>query len=181
MAFTGTLDKCSVCDKTVYFMDLLTADGITYHKSCFKCSHCKGTLVVWSRIHTHSFFSSFTILFIRINFWLCTKRVDDEIPFLFLLNFYVHEEVFDELLHGRWATTLPWMAPFTAKLTLISFSRNPETLAKTSNHVRQLYISFLWHLGFWVHIFADYFRFDHINSKVKRELYGKSFDWFLSI
>ncbi|KAL1830280.1 hypothetical protein DCAR_0209719 [Daucus carota subsp. sativus] len=46
MAFTGTLDKCSVCDKTVYFMDLLTADGITYHKSCFKCSHCKGTLVM---------------------------------------------------------------------------------------------------------------------------------------
>lgn len=46
MAFTGTLDKCDACGKTVYFMDLLTADGITFHKSCFKCSHCKGTLVV---------------------------------------------------------------------------------------------------------------------------------------
>ncbi|NP_001311923.1 LIM domain-containing protein PLIM2c-like [Nicotiana tabacum] len=46
MAFTGTLDKCKACDKTVYFVDLLTADGITYHKSCFKCSHCKGTLVM---------------------------------------------------------------------------------------------------------------------------------------
>lgn len=46
MAFTGTLDKCNACDKTVYFVDLLTADGITYHKSCFKCSHCKGTLVM---------------------------------------------------------------------------------------------------------------------------------------
>uniref|UniRef100_A0A3Q7F575 LIM zinc-binding domain-containing protein n=1 Tax=Solanum lycopersicum TaxID=4081 RepID=A0A3Q7F575_SOLLC len=45
MAFTGTLDKCSACDKTVYFVDLLSADGVTYHKSCFKCSHCKGTLV----------------------------------------------------------------------------------------------------------------------------------------
>ncbi|CAL5331573.1 unnamed protein product [Camellia sinensis] len=46
MAFTGTLDKCKDCDKTVYFVDLLSADGVTYHKSCFKCSHCKGTLVM---------------------------------------------------------------------------------------------------------------------------------------
>ncbi|XP_055808499.1 LIM domain-containing protein PLIM2b-like [Solanum dulcamara] len=46
MAFTGTLDKCKACDKTVYFVDLLSADGITYHKSCFKCTHCKGTLVM---------------------------------------------------------------------------------------------------------------------------------------
>ncbi|KZV26730.1 hypothetical protein F511_34328 [Dorcoceras hygrometricum] len=45
-AFTGTLDKCKACEKTVYFIDLLTTDGATYHKSCFKCSHCKGTLVM---------------------------------------------------------------------------------------------------------------------------------------
>ncbi|KAL2477836.1 LIM domain-containing protein PLIM2c [Forsythia ovata] len=45
-AFTGTLDKCKACDKTVYFVDLLSADGATYHKPCFKCSHCKGTLVM---------------------------------------------------------------------------------------------------------------------------------------
>ncbi|KAL9245343.1 hypothetical protein vseg_019006 [Gypsophila vaccaria] len=46
MSFTGTLDKCKACDKTVYFIDLLSADGVTYHKSCFKCTHCKGTLVM---------------------------------------------------------------------------------------------------------------------------------------
>ncbi|XP_057980076.1 LIM domain-containing protein PLIM2c-like [Malania oleifera] len=46
MSFTGTLDKCKACDKTVYFVDLLSADGATYHKSCFKCSHCRGTLVM---------------------------------------------------------------------------------------------------------------------------------------
>ncbi|CAL9756964.1 unnamed protein product [Musa acuminata subsp. burmannicoides] len=44
MSFTGTQDKCKACDKTVHFIDLLTADGVPYHKTCFKCSHCKGTL-----------------------------------------------------------------------------------------------------------------------------------------
>ncbi|XP_074580861.1 LIM domain-containing protein PLIM2b-like [Curcuma longa] len=46
MSFSGTQDKCKECDKTVHFIDLLTADGVSYHKSCFKCSHCKGTLSV---------------------------------------------------------------------------------------------------------------------------------------
>ncbi|CAI9091630.1 OLC1v1026704C2 [Oldenlandia corymbosa var. corymbosa] len=44
MSFIGTQQKCKACDKTVYPVELLSADGINYHKSCFKCSHCKGTL-----------------------------------------------------------------------------------------------------------------------------------------
>ncbi|XP_021817035.1 LIM domain-containing protein PLIM2b-like [Prunus avium] len=44
MAFTGTLDKCKACDKTVYVVDMLSLEGLPYHKSCFKCSHCKGFL-----------------------------------------------------------------------------------------------------------------------------------------
>ncbi|CAN7008136.1 hypothetical protein IGI04_010864 [Brassica rapa subsp. trilocularis] len=46
MSFTGTLDKCKACDKTVYVMDLLTLEGNTYHKNCFRCSHCNGSLVI---------------------------------------------------------------------------------------------------------------------------------------
>ncbi|CAL0328107.1 unnamed protein product [Lupinus luteus] len=46
MSFTGTLDKCKACDKTVYVVDLLTLEGIPYHKHCFKCSHCKGYLTM---------------------------------------------------------------------------------------------------------------------------------------
>ncbi|CAN1793401.1 LIM domain-containing protein PLIM2b [Linum perenne] len=46
MSFTGTLDKCKACDKTVYVVDMLSLEGVPYHKSCFKCSHCKGTLQV---------------------------------------------------------------------------------------------------------------------------------------
>ncbi|KAK7835535.1 LIM domain-containing protein PLIM2b [Quercus suber] len=44
MAFTGTLDKCKACDKTVYVVDMMSLEGVPYHKSCFKCSHCKGFL-----------------------------------------------------------------------------------------------------------------------------------------
>ncbi|KAK8635525.1 hypothetical protein V6N13_004259 [Hibiscus sabdariffa] len=45
MSFSGTLDKCKACDKTVYVVDLLTLEGVPYHKTCFKCTHCKGNLV----------------------------------------------------------------------------------------------------------------------------------------
>ncbi|KAL8138761.1 hypothetical protein V2J09_004762 [Rumex salicifolius] len=46
MAFSGTLDKCKACDNKVYVVDLVTADGIPFHKTCFKCSHCNGRLVL---------------------------------------------------------------------------------------------------------------------------------------
>nr|GMC63903.1 LIM domain-containing protein WLIM2b-like [Ipomoea batatas] len=44
MSFIGTQQKCKACEKTVYPVELLSADGINYHKSCFRCTHCKGTL-----------------------------------------------------------------------------------------------------------------------------------------
>lgn len=47
MAFSGTQQKCKACDKTVHFIDLLSADGVAFHKTCFKCSHCNGQLVVY--------------------------------------------------------------------------------------------------------------------------------------
>ncbi|EFJ21788.1 hypothetical protein SELMODRAFT_143123 [Selaginella moellendorffii] len=43
-SFAGTQQKCKACDKTVYLVDQLTADGVVYHKACFRCHHCKGTL-----------------------------------------------------------------------------------------------------------------------------------------
>ncbi|WZY82087.1 hypothetical protein YC2023_028471 [Brassica napus] len=44
MSFTGTQQKCRACEETVYAMELLSADGVPFQKSCFKCSHCKSTL-----------------------------------------------------------------------------------------------------------------------------------------
>uniref|UniRef100_A0A7N0SVX4 LIM zinc-binding domain-containing protein n=1 Tax=Kalanchoe fedtschenkoi TaxID=63787 RepID=A0A7N0SVX4_KALFE len=46
MSFSGTQQKCKACDKTVHFIDMLSADGVIYHKTCFRCSHCNGLLVV---------------------------------------------------------------------------------------------------------------------------------------
>lgn len=42
--FAGTTQKCKACEKTVYLVDQLTADNKVYHKACFRCNHCKGTL-----------------------------------------------------------------------------------------------------------------------------------------
>ncbi|XAR55054.1 hypothetical protein NMG60_11030432 [Bertholletia excelsa] len=44
MSFSGTQQKCKVCDKVVHFIEMLTADGVPYHKTCFKCSQCNGVL-----------------------------------------------------------------------------------------------------------------------------------------
>ena len=44
--FGGTTQKCKACEKTVYLVDQLTADNKVYHKACFRCHHCKGTLKV---------------------------------------------------------------------------------------------------------------------------------------
>ena len=48
MSFFGTQQKCKACLKTVYLVEQLSADGVVYHKSCFKCTHCNGTLKVAS-------------------------------------------------------------------------------------------------------------------------------------
>lgn len=44
--YGGTTQKCKACEKTVYFVDELTVDNKVYHRACFRCHHCKGTLKV---------------------------------------------------------------------------------------------------------------------------------------
>ncbi|XP_073034267.1 LIM domain-containing protein WLIM1-like [Primulina eburnea] len=44
MAFAGTTQKCRACSLTVYLVDRLAADNRIYHKACFRCHHCNGTL-----------------------------------------------------------------------------------------------------------------------------------------
>ena len=61
MSFLGTQQKCKACDKTVYPVEQLSADGVSYHKSCFKCTHCKGTLKVYYPLFEAKFFCFFVI------------------------------------------------------------------------------------------------------------------------
>ncbi|XP_051137494.1 LIM domain-containing protein WLIM2b-like [Andrographis paniculata] len=46
MASFGTTQKCNACDKTVHFVEMMSADGVPYHKTCFRCSHCNGRLAL---------------------------------------------------------------------------------------------------------------------------------------
>ncbi|CAN0824828.1 LIM domain-containing protein PLIM2b [Linum grandiflorum] len=36
--FSGTLDKCSTCGKTVYPLEKVTMESECYHKTCFRCA-----------------------------------------------------------------------------------------------------------------------------------------------
>lgn len=37
----GVAPKCFFCDKSVYAMEKGEADGMVFHKTCFRCEHCK--------------------------------------------------------------------------------------------------------------------------------------------
>lgn len=62
MAFSGTQQKCKACDKTVHFVEGLSADGAAYHKNCFRCSHCNGLLAI------SNYSSSEGVLYCKVHF-----------------------------------------------------------------------------------------------------------------
>jgi len=41
---SGPGERCLVCSKRVYVKEKLSADGKIFHKTCFKCKHCKRQL-----------------------------------------------------------------------------------------------------------------------------------------
>ncbi|KAK6945974.1 Zinc finger, LIM-type [Dillenia turbinata] len=68
MSFAGTAQKCTACDKTVYLVEQLIADKRVYHKACFRCHHCQGTLKLGN-------FNSFEgVLYCRPHFDQLFKR-----------------------------------------------------------------------------------------------------------
>ncbi|EGF83272.1 hypothetical protein BATDEDRAFT_34089 [Batrachochytrium dendrobatidis JAM81] len=40
----ASTNKCQACSKTVYAMEQVTVDTHMFHRTCFKCAHCKGQL-----------------------------------------------------------------------------------------------------------------------------------------
>ena len=79
-----------MCEKTVYLVDQLTADSKVYHKACFRCHHCKGTLKVitikiesfehrdtWGTLLWHCSFMVFIVLFgfFYLILYVCTHAI----------------------------------------------------------------------------------------------------------
>ncbi|KAJ0427425.1 putative transcription factor interactor and regulator LIM family [Helianthus annuus] len=56
MSFSGTIQKCRACDKTVHFVEMISADGIPYHNTCFRCVKCNGKLAVCISSYIYSLF-----------------------------------------------------------------------------------------------------------------------------
>ncbi|KAL6072320.1 Eukaryotic translation initiation factor 3subunit A [Balamuthia mandrillaris] len=49
-AFSGP-EKCAVCEKTVYQLERISANGSVFHKACFRCHVCKNTLKLTDYAH----------------------------------------------------------------------------------------------------------------------------------
>lgn len=47
----GGSETCHFCDKRVYLMERLSAEGKFFHRGCFRCEHCSTSL----RIGNHTF------------------------------------------------------------------------------------------------------------------------------
>lgn len=42
--FPQSGDKCHSCDKSVYLVERVCAEGLFFHRECFQCSTCNSTL-----------------------------------------------------------------------------------------------------------------------------------------
>ena len=46
-------DKCYFCQKTVYLMERQSAQGVFFHRSCFRCYHCNSQLKTGNYSYSH--------------------------------------------------------------------------------------------------------------------------------
>uniref|UniRef100_A0A3B4ARY1 LIM zinc-binding domain-containing protein n=1 Tax=Periophthalmus magnuspinnatus TaxID=409849 RepID=A0A3B4ARY1_9GOBI len=49
-------ELCTVCRRRAYPMDALIVDKKKYHKSCFRCEHCRNRLSVGNYVSLHGHF-----------------------------------------------------------------------------------------------------------------------------
>uniref|UniRef100_A0A673CKR7 F-actin monooxygenase n=1 Tax=Sphaeramia orbicularis TaxID=375764 RepID=A0A673CKR7_9TELE len=65
-AFPQSNDKCHSCDRRVYMVERICAEGLYFHRECFRCSTCSSTL----RQGAHAFDSEKVNLHIPVEFFL---------------------------------------------------------------------------------------------------------------
>uniref|UniRef100_A0A3P8WSS4 LIM zinc-binding domain-containing protein n=1 Tax=Cynoglossus semilaevis TaxID=244447 RepID=A0A3P8WSS4_CYNSE len=68
-AFPPSGDKCHECEKRVYMVERICAEGLYFHRECFRCSTCSSTL----RQGAHAFDSenSEYLLIIYASVYIC--------------------------------------------------------------------------------------------------------------
>ncbi|XP_042374926.1 uncharacterized protein LOC121968830 isoform X2 [Zingiber officinale] len=74
----------------VYLMDQLTTDEIVFHKSCFKCNNCKGTLTLDRIICNH------------FNVEVMMMMGGYNILALLDFNFLNSDGILLDILNGKW-------------------------------------------------------------------------------
>lgn len=62
--FPQSGDKCHSCDKSVYLVERVCAEGLYFHRECFQCSTCNSTL----RQGAHAFDSEQGKLYCKLHF-----------------------------------------------------------------------------------------------------------------
>ncbi|XP_029986685.1 F-actin-monooxygenase MICAL2 isoform X2 [Sphaeramia orbicularis] len=63
-AFPQSNDKCHSCDRRVYMVERICAEGLYFHRECFRCSTCSSTL----RQGAHAFDSEKGKLYCKLHF-----------------------------------------------------------------------------------------------------------------
>uniref|UniRef100_A0A8D3BJ74 F-actin monooxygenase n=1 Tax=Scophthalmus maximus TaxID=52904 RepID=A0A8D3BJ74_SCOMX len=63
-AFPQSGDKCHSCERRVYMVERVCADGLYFHRECFRCSTCSSAL----RQGAHAFDSELGKLFCKLHF-----------------------------------------------------------------------------------------------------------------
>nr|XP_057945266.1 F-actin-monooxygenase MICAL2 isoform X4 [Doryrhamphus excisus] len=63
-AFPQSSEKCHSCDRRVYLVERICADGLFFHRECFRCTTCSSTL----RQGSHAFDSQHGKLYCKLHF-----------------------------------------------------------------------------------------------------------------
>ncbi|GFP93019.1 lim domain-containing protein plim2c [Phtheirospermum japonicum] len=113
--FSGTVDKCAACDKTVYPLEKVQMEGESFHRSCFKCAHGGCPL-------THSSYAALDgILYCKVHFQQLFMEKGN------------YQHVLDSATHKQEAEAEPLPEPEAKPESEPEPDPEPETKAKTDS------------------------------------------------
>lgn len=75
---SGVSQVCSVCQKRLYVMERLSAEGFFFHRGCFQCCQCRRTLRLGNYSFNQSNGESFIILLFIITTFIIRGPADQQ-------------------------------------------------------------------------------------------------------